>query len=89
MKAKEQMVTTPSVEIVKLEKKPNGAAQKVLTKPYPSFVAKPKAKGKSWLDTSSIPCCLSSFFSFFLLNPDNFSIPGGSIENGSASSIAS
>ena len=21
---------------------------------------------KSWLDTSSIPCCLSSFFSFFL-----------------------
>ena len=47
MKAKEQMVTTPSVEIVKLEKKPNGAAQKVLTKPYPSFVAKPKAKGKS------------------------------------------
>ena len=22
---------------------------------------------KSWLDTSSIPCCLSTFFSFFLL----------------------
>ena len=33
VKAKEPMVATPSVENVKVEKKPNGTAQKVLTKP--------------------------------------------------------
>ena len=48
---------------------------------------------KSWLDTSLIPpqylavCRASSAFSY--RNPDSFSIPGGSIENRSASSIAS
>ena len=47
VKAKEPMVTTPSVENGKVEKKPNGTAQKVLTKPQNPIVAKPKAKGKS------------------------------------------
>ena len=47
VKAKEPMVATPSVENVKVEKKPNGTAQKVLTKPQNPFVVKPKAKGKS------------------------------------------
>ena len=47
VKAKEPMVATPSVENVKVEKKPNGAAQMVLTKPQTPFVAKPKGKGKS------------------------------------------
>ena len=47
VKAKEAMVATPSIENVKVEKKPNGTAQKVLTKPQNPFVAKPKAKGKS------------------------------------------
>ena len=47
VKAKEPMVATPSVENVKVEKKPNGTAQKVLTKSQNPFVAKPKAKGKS------------------------------------------
>ena len=47
VKAKEPMVATPSVENVKVEKKPNGTTQKVLTKPQNLFVAKPKAKGKS------------------------------------------
>ena len=47
VKAKEPMVAMPSVENVKLEKKPNGTAQKVLTKSQNPFVAKPKAKGKS------------------------------------------
>lgn len=47
VKAKEPMVVTPSVENVKVEKKQNGTAQKVLTKPQKSFVAKPKTKGKS------------------------------------------
>ena len=47
VKAKEAMVATPSIENVKVEKKPNGIAQKVLTKPQNLFVAKPKAKGKS------------------------------------------
>ena len=46
VKAKEPMVATPSVENVKVEKKPNGIAQKVLTKPQNPFVAKPKAKRK-------------------------------------------
>ena len=45
VKAKEPMVVTPSVENVKVEKKPNGTTQKVLTKPKNLFVAKPKAKG--------------------------------------------
>ena len=48
VKAKEPMVAMPSVENVKVEKKPNGTAQKVLTKPQNPFVAKPKAKGKSF-----------------------------------------
>ena len=47
VKTKEPMVATPRVENVKVEKKPNGTAQKVLTKPKNPFVAKPKAKGKS------------------------------------------
>ena len=33
VKVKEPMVATPSVENRKVEKKPNGTAQKVLTKP--------------------------------------------------------
>ena len=33
VKAKKPMVATPSVENGKVEKKPNGTAQKVLTKP--------------------------------------------------------
>ena len=36
------------VENVKVEKKPNVIAQKVLTKPQNPFKAKPKAKGKSF-----------------------------------------
>ena len=40
VKAKEPMVTTPSVENVKVEKKPNGTAQKVVIKPQNPFVAK-------------------------------------------------
>ena len=47
IKAKEPMVVTPIVENAKVEKNPNGIAQKVLTKPPNPFVAKPKAKGKS------------------------------------------
>ena len=47
VKAKKPMVATPSVENGKVEKKPNGTAQKVLTKPQNSFMAKPKAKRKS------------------------------------------
>ena len=48
IKAKEPMVATPSVENAKMKKKPNGTAQKVLTKSQNPFVAKPKAKGKSF-----------------------------------------
>ena len=48
VKAKEPMVAMPSFKNVKVEKKPNGTAQKVLTKPQNPFVAKPKAKGKSF-----------------------------------------
>ena len=55
VKAKEPMVATPSVENVKVEKKPNGIAQKVLTKPQNPFVAKPKAKGKSLPKTQKGP----------------------------------
>ena len=47
VKAKEPMVVAPNVENVKVEKKPNGTAQKVLTKPQNPYVAKPKVKGKS------------------------------------------
>jgi len=47
VKGKEPMVATPSVEDVKVEKKPNGTTQIVLIKPQNPFVAKPKAKGKS------------------------------------------
>ena len=44
---------------------------------------------KSWLDTSSIPCYLSSFSSIFLKhNLNTSSIPGGSIEKAPASLIA-
>ena len=46
VKAKKPMVITPSVENRKVEKRPNGIAQKVLTKPQNPIVAKPKAKGK-------------------------------------------
>ena len=46
-KAKEPMVPTPLVENVKVEKKSNVIAQKVLTMPPNTFVAKPKEKGKS------------------------------------------
>ena len=45
---------------------------------------------KSWLNTSSIPCYLSSFSSFFLKrNLDTSLIHGGSIEKAPTSSIAS
>ena len=47
VKVKETMVSTPIVENVKVEKKPNVLAQKVLTKPPNPFGTKPKAKGKS------------------------------------------
>ncbi|XP_065638107.1 uncharacterized protein LOC136071124 [Quercus suber] len=47
VKAKEPVVSTPIVENVKVEKKPNVIAQKVLTKPPNPLVAKPKTKGKS------------------------------------------
>ena len=41
------MVATPIVENMKVEKKPNVIAQKVLTKSPNPLVAKPKAKRKS------------------------------------------
>ena len=48
---------------------------------------------KSWLDTSSTPtrylAICRAFQAFFYHNPDSSSIPGGSIENAPASSIAS
>ena len=46
VKAKEPMVTTPSVENAKVQKKPNGTTQKIFTKPQNPYVAKPKVKGK-------------------------------------------
>ena len=49
VKAKELVVTTPCVESVKVEKKPNVVTQKVLTKPPNPIVAKPKEKWKSLL----------------------------------------
>ena len=49
VKAKEPVVTTPRVESVKVEKKPNVVTQKVLTKPPNPIVAKPKEKWKSLL----------------------------------------
>ena len=57
------------------------------------FFLSRKTGFKSWLDTSLIPfrylavCRASSAFSY--RNPNIFSIPGGSIKNGSASLIAS
>ena len=57
------------------------------------FFTSRKTGFKSWLDISSIPprhlavCRASSAFSYRI--PDSFLIPGGSIKNGSASSIAS
>ena len=47
IKTKEPVITTPLVESLKVEKKPNVIAQKVLTKPLNLFMAKPKAKVKS------------------------------------------
>ena len=47
VKAKEPLVSTPLIENVKAEKKPNVVIQKVLTKSPNPIVAKPKAKGKS------------------------------------------
>ena len=47
VKAKEPMVSTSIVKNVKVEKKPNVIAQKVLTKPPNPLIAKPKVKGKS------------------------------------------
>ena len=47
VKAKESVITTPLVESLKVEKKPNVIPQKVLTKPPNLFVTKLKAKGKS------------------------------------------
>ena len=44
-KAKEPMAATPSVENGKVEKKPNGITQKVLTKSQNPIVAKPRLKG--------------------------------------------
>ena len=41
------MVANPIIENVKVEKKPNVIAQRVLTKPPNPFMAKPKAKRKS------------------------------------------
>ena len=55
VKAKELVVTTPLVENVKVEKKPNVAIQKALIKPPNPFVAKPKAKGKSLLKAQRGP----------------------------------
>ncbi|XP_023891172.1 uncharacterized protein LOC112003219 [Quercus suber] len=55
VKAKEPMVAIPSVKNVKVEKKSNGIAQKVLTKPQNPFVVKPKAKGKSLLKSQKGP----------------------------------
>ena len=53
------------------------------------FFTSRKTVLKSWLDTSSIPCYLSSFSSIFLKrNLDTSSIPGGSIEKAPTSSIA-
>ena len=49
------MITTPLVENVKVEKKTNVVAQKVLTKPPNPFVAKLKAKGKSLLKSQRGP----------------------------------
>ena len=57
------------------------------------FFTSRKTNFKYWLDTSSIPprylvVCRASL-AFSNRNPDRFSIPSGSIGNGSASSIAS
>ncbi|XP_023910018.2 uncharacterized protein LOC112021691 [Quercus suber] len=47
VEAKELVVTTPIVENVKVEKKPNVVTQKIVTKPPDLILAKPKAYGKS------------------------------------------
>ena len=47
VKVREPMVANPIIENVKVEKKPNVIAQRVLTKPLNPFMAKPKAKRKS------------------------------------------
>ena len=47
VRAKELVVATPTIEKGKLEKKPKVVAQRVLTKPSNSIVAKFEAKGKS------------------------------------------
>ena len=53
------------------------------------FFSSRKTVLKSGLNTSSIPCYLSSFSSFFSYrNPDSSSILGGLIEKAPASSIA-
>ena len=53
VKAKEP--STPFVDKVKNEKKPNVENQKVVTKPSNPIVAKPKAKGKSLLKAQKGP----------------------------------
>ena len=57
------------------------------------FFTSRKTDFKCWLDTSSIPprylIVYRASSAFSNRNPDSFSIPSGSIENGSASSIAS
>ena len=53
--AKESVVTTPLVESVKVEKKPNVIAQKVLTNPPNPLVAKAKEKWKSLLKSQRGP----------------------------------
>ena len=55
VKAKEPMVATPTVEKVKVEKKPNVTTQRVLTKPPNPLVAKPKTKGKSLPKSQRVP----------------------------------
>ena len=55
VKAKELTVATPIGENVKVEKKSNVIAQMVLTKPPNLFVAKPKAKGKSFPKSQRSP----------------------------------
>ena len=53
------------------------------------FFTSRKTVLKSWFDTSSIPCYLSSFSSiFFKRNLDTSSIAGGSIKKAPTSSIA-
>ena len=55
VKAKELVVTTPCVESVKVEKKPNVVTQKVLTKPPNLIVVKSQKKWKSLLKAQKGP----------------------------------